>query len=504
MSKLKQSPKVSVELTAMVLLASVLSVLVSSVGHAQSTRYTLGSYCELVLNLSHMNHEPVAAKSLNDDWEKNCTKLDWEKNANSEYNGPINPLINSNPAKLRTNADMNENIETAQSIADVEGRFDTVRAVVNQMLSECRARAARAMAPSQGDMDSILAGLASESAGAKVESLCSRIPGYQTRGNQGQQEAAQTCQQFNGQCSSLLSDAEERLREMRGTVKETATMTQARGVIANSCQIMGSVGNEMQELVTGNTAKLNQSCSAARARVPNTVAKEDPKKDETKTSENNLSNPSLQDSSGLMGLNSQSQLGMGNSSEMPVFNGGVDASGATQMGALKGDGDRSSAGLNTSALILNADSLGEQATPYERKKHGQPNMNSANSGQGPQASSARASQADRKAGRTARGNFGTNVYSGIQASMGASGSRRGDGFPYEAQVGHSGSRMHSGHSQSHGTVDLRKFLPNAGDRRPSAATGPDGITGPHTNLFAKVHFRYKIVPLNVGRSARPN
>jgi hypothetical protein len=107
-----------------------------------------------------------------------------------------------------------------------------------------------------------------------------------------------------------------------------------------------------------------------------------------------------------------------------------------------------------------------------------------------------APKAGGKPGSTATGSgLNTKILSGFASAQCGAGGYRPSGGGYDSP-----STSAGGGASSNAAVDLKKFLPG-GQMDPARGiagiSGPDGITGPNSNLWEKVNIRYQEFSANL-------
>lgn len=474
---------------------------------------TLGTYCKVLetTRTQYVNNKEVAANLLAD-YKRNCSTLNWPENANSRYDGEINPYIGTDPDVVRTPEQINSLIENADNGMDVASRFGGARNAATNLVSECMAQSGKAMASSEGVYRRTMALMT----GDQFAQGCQQIPSYEQAANASLQTSQNLCGSYQRNCKELMDAADEVYRRVQATLPMTDLMTTDRAVGYNSCNVIGERVSELQRKVAQAKADLTNSCANARAQAQqaknNTaVAEESTARDRNRQDLYRQAAKVLPVLSQLLSApeNAALPVDLGNGQYQPsqlppsqtTGNSGYEAVG-------KGIGAQDSAPspAGGDSLILGEDPAFENST-YQKTQMGQslpgPGGGGAGSpavGNGRAGNSGEAGSGKKNAGRGQ--GFATGVYNG-HYGIGGMAARGSGGYaeapPARRLLGGQGRdpRLRTRSVPSLG-VDLRRFLPQwHGTRRAASMTGPDGITGPHSNLFQKVRIRYEWVPLNV-------
>lgn len=502
---------------------------------AAATEYTLGAYCQMLLQMqTRYSGNATARESLAADHRTYCADLDWTSNAHARYEGPVNPYISSNPDNVKGSVEIQQLVDNTAAQRTILEKYRAARESASQLMTECHARSARAFEAPKSDAADVLALLSGTPVESRINAGCNRIGGFEAGAEVAQQNARSQCQRLQEQCRSMVNSVDEYYRELRGTASFTEEMQVARSVAHNACNVMVDSALAQGLDVPRLRADLEGACADARRRLaaqppqapaptptPGAPPANEPNGGQNENFWTQAARVLPQALSLLNAATSEPAMDLATGEPLPA---GVSApayaaanEGAMAVGAVKGDDLTGGVDRSFNDPLLMGDGLEDPlAAPGRRSTTSTMPQQASGAGGTPGALSggagAGAGADARRRGPPAKSRFATDVYAGALGAGGARAGRvgaggypeapgargvrgtRGDGAP-AIGVAEMNSRFQAG---------LRRFLPRAGGaRQPTAAqaTGPDGITGPHSNLFWKISSRYQLVPLTLSPPA---
>lgn len=494
------------------------------------SQYSLGAYCQMLEQMqSRYSGNQSARQSLASDHSRYCAELNWSGNANDKFAGEINPYISQAPDNLKTMNDIDGLADQTAAQRTLLEKYRSAREHASQMMTECHARAARAFDPVKNESQILFGLLNGTATDVRVNNGCNGIANYATSADSATLSAKTQCETIQESCRNMVNAVDESQRETRGQAVINEEMRVARSVAYNACNVMVDSAIQQGPNVAQTKRDLDLACTSARRRLADAseprsstppVAKETPK---TEKGTDFWSQAAGMLPQALSLLNTASETGPVDFGAQPsgeivqnqIAFGGETAS-SMPVGAVKGEA--APAGVDRSGeLIMDGDLMPGQPTSENKgTSRMSPNASAGNAGGAPHAGSGgvNAAVAGRKAGGLPRSRLDTEIYAGLYGSGSSRGSAFGGG-------GHRGSESLRGMGRQRANegrgpkpvisvsemnarfqAGMRKFLPTAIGRQPTVAntTGPDGITGPHSNLFLKVSRRYQIVPTSMGPS----
>ncbi|MBX3018786.1 MAG: hypothetical protein KF767_12920 [Bdellovibrionaceae bacterium] len=498
----------------------LLLALLSPVFAGAQAQYTLGAYCRMLEQMqTRYSGNATARESLAADHTRYCADLDWNSNADTHFSGTVNPYLSNNPDNVAGAGEIRAFVERSETASSIIEKYRAARESATQLMTECHARSARSFEAPRAEAADVMALLTGEANATRVNSGCGRIGGFESGAEMAQSNARRQCEDLQAQCRSMVNAVDESFRELRGTGTTTPEMNVARSVAYNACNVMVDSALNQGLNISRTRADLDRACNDARRRLaeaPATPTPEAPKTAEKPATTGqggdfwSTAAQMLPQALSILNAANEPATDLATGETLPTTVAQQPAlyssdPGSLSPGAVKGDGlDNGSLSRSATDPIM----MGEEeplTAPGRRSVSGSmPQQASGVTGTPSASGLANAAGADarRRAGNARGSRFDTDVYAGALAGAGPS--RTGfaaGGYP-EAGKLRGRARPAAARGMSVAEVNarfqegLRKFLPTAAGRRPTALTptGPDGITGPHSNLFWKVSKRYQVIP----------
>jgi hypothetical protein len=484
---------------------SVVAIIFVVLGVVEVSADDRSTMCtRLQAGLKNYNEGTDGYESLSAEHARNCTPQgnfdDDTAYWKTKYPGEVeNHYLNARPSRIATTDEVGEKVREAlaKSQADQYGMFDDCKAVCASSEVNCRGTIANANSVGDGDYARV-SGLFNGNE-ASVNQGCNSISNYQATAESQMNLARTSCGTYKKQCDQVCENARTKSASSAYAANSTWMLMNENAGQAFSQGIITAMNNG-QSQISSKVQSLNEQCTSAKqqlaeARIDRDKARRDAA--EQRQTQNQLGN-ALQSLGSQLAGQDNSQMpydpGFGQQPYAPPVDNPTQYTAPGVMGAVKGEADFKSSGRYDDAGLLDAGLGGLPAR--ERKPHGQPQQQGGggSAGVGAGGGGGQANGANAKA-RAGRSRLDADVYKGSMSGGGpATGGRGGDGYPDEGQRGEGRGRA-AGSAVAAGNVrmvDLQKFLPQrlAVRRGVANTTGPDGITGPHTDLFKKVRSRY--------------
>lgn len=448
---------------------------------------------------------------LQEDLVTHCSitnEADWFK----PFEGKVNPVLQKAPETLRT---------ASQTQAEAERMIDedqsAIRASDNckhfcaEVTASCRSSIAVAESRYQSDYNRI-AGLFNGNQ-ASISQACNSVGSFESTANNAISSAVNGCSNQKQQCANICEKSKSLASQTAGPSATGGAPLPPRNAsattwieenhragdifIANIQQYV----HEAQQKAQANAQALSQQCQQAR----NKQTEQTETKQAEKKKDESSGGPSLQQiGQGLQALGQM--LGQDQTvpalpfqpinNPMPIMPNFQETSSPSQMYGVPRD-KGAPGSVNSNNQGVNLGGYDEPIAPRDRSQTGLAGgQGGGGGGAGVSSGGGSAPNAANKArGGGGRARLDSEVYKGFQggAAGSPSGFRGGDGYP-TVQMGPPGSVPRGGNLPTVNAkgVTLQKFLPSTWSVRRQVAntTGPDGITGPHTNLFNKIRVRY--------------
>lgn len=479
---------------------------------AIAAEMTLNRYCPILeRTMKNYDEDSEAFQELQRDVNAHCKRADGDVGYSktlAELGISQNRWIDRT-RQVQTTGEAAESAEDAIRDAgtDRNDLYHQCKMVCAQSESNCRG--ALANARDQADQDYRRINGLTGGNEASVNQACNSIPSFQSSSNELANRADQACQEYLRPCRDVCARADA-AAPVAGRSDNWVQINRQAGE-ASASSIPGHV-RSARDLFTSNVQALQNSCNNARAALQqkaadNKQAKEDQKKQD---STNQALGNALQSLGSALGSQTPPPaippIGMDlnqGSYQMPETYGSPSAS---SMGSAVKNTDGFNSKVNTSGDPLMLGDTPADMSNYQRSKLGrmaqQAGGGGAGLGGGGGGGGAGKQNARRGGGRS---RFDPDVLKGAQGGNGSAGTRGGNGYPDEMNGGTGAGRGRGGPGglaagANPNMVSLQKFLPGRMQIRRDVANtvGPDGITGPHTDLFKKVRTRYNDVILDNG------
>lgn len=492
-------------------MAWTLGSLFTAQGAVAANDMTLNQYCPILeRTMTNYDEGSQAFQDLQSDVNAHCKRVDGDAGFSkklSELNITQNRWIDHRRT-VQTSGEAAEKAQDAIRDAgnDRNALYHECKMVCAESESNCRG--ALANARSQADQDfRRIQGLTAGNE-ASVNQACNSIPTYQSSANDYANTASTACNGYQRTCKDVCARADAAATSSSGNENWMTINRQAGENSANSIPVHVQ---SVRDLFSSNVNALQTSCNNARnalqqQKAENKQAKDDQKKQD---STNQALGNALQSLGSALGQQTPPPA-------MPPM--GMDMNqGSYQQPEVYGSPSSSSLGTavkNTDGFNSKVDSSGNplmlgdppvDMSNYQKSRLSRMPQQSGGGGGGVGSGGgggAGKQQAARRGGGRSR--FDPDVLKGAQGGNGSAGARGGNGYPDEMEGGAGGNgrgrRGTLADGSNPNTVSLQKFLPGRIQVRRDVANtvGPDGITGPHTDLFKKVRVRYNDTVLDNG------
>lgn len=463
---------------------------------------TYAEACD-ALKVALKYHDPQGSnyESISNYQAAKCNTVNWQPGtATSEFPEDINYFLSLTPDKVDEPGRAKENAQAELAQAqDIAQRFDACKRQSVKAQTDCQASISQFGQVYSNDYSTLSGRLASASNQSSVENACSAISGFEGRVTSAVNQGLQACESYKSQCPSFCEPIIQEYNRMNGPFDETTKGwidTNIR-VAGDACNRIGDVMTNAQTSAQNTVNNLRNQCQAARRSL------NEEKQAKSQDSDNNQ----------MLRQAGQALQALGQAMQQPqttpmypypqtpiapeLATGYSTSQGELNPGVSKGANYKGGTPTPNDAGLLMNDESGA-AGPYEKSRKSAMTAPASAGGAGPQASTRGApdAQKNRRAagGRAA---IDSDILKGYYGGAGGPGGFRvGGGYPGApvAGPGTAGGRPLPKVGAPGGAVDLSRFAPKWIVRRDVAtATGPDGITGPHTDLFKKVRNRYEAV-----------
>lgn len=398
----------------------------------------------------------------------------------------------------------------ASNSSAVEGGAGDPCSTLNQQIETCQETSQEAVDSScnpqaNGQLSSVMSmaraatNQMSATSAASIEAACSSMGDLASKANIALLAFEGLCQVSQTGCSDACEQADLMAKSYRSTCPsvDTSSIPVSKRRCTRASVALSDAGNQIQSLMA---QKMNaQQCKNLTANSIKKFCKDNPGNPLCASAKNvNCSDPAVAQSDVVCICNS-------NPRDPRCMAGRVSTASANSVTQMNGGLDSSSAkgkSGNVSNFSLTGDGSGDGIGPMPSGMSGLPGFNSRSAGASRNLSGAvgtSQSPGDRGHGGSTVG-YNTTVNNGYYGGGAGSGLGRvsttsgGAGNRVGAQTRFNGKL--DGRMGAQNKLDLRQFLPG-GRLDPSRVlagiSGPDGITGPNTDLWLKVNNRYRAV-----------
>lgn len=484
----------------------------ASVQSAQAAEYNYSRYCD-TLRYSAKNYSPDSEgyKSLMNENQQLCTEpasntAYWTQ----DYEGPVNPFLKRAPEVAATDLSVGEIEKQAkQNVGNAEAAFANCHDVASKAAVSCDSSLASAQKTYMSDYNRI-ASLANGNS-ASVNQACGSISSFENTARSNLSSSVDSCQQLRSNCRLACENADSAYREMRGQVQLSDTAKRFRNDGMTSCGNIERQVSTAQNEVAAKATDLNNACQDGKKRLQAEKEDNQKKNEEEKKQAKADAQRNNQLGQALASLGNA----FANQAPSNIPYGAVDSSSYSMPTNYSGSGSglgnisNGNSSGSTAVTTPGGDMLMDGLTDgpdkgYQKSRMGQNPQRGGGGGGGVSAGGGgggAAAAAKRRGGSGRSSKLDTDIFRGQQSgATNGSQARSGGGYP-EAKIGSGGRVAGNNGRLSPQMVNLQRFLPTWAGRRDlasSQASGPDGITGPHSDNFKKVRAHYDRTILDIG------
>lgn len=336
--------------------------------------------------------------------------------------------------------------------------------------------------------------------GASIQAACSKMAGLSAAANSAVAAYRMTCNSAIGKCRSACGSLKDFIASnptctasgFEGTMGTNPLILQAAETDADKCSNFENKVQEASQAINNLSNTMNNASQCAALTAGDTAAVPDICK----------ANPNLPGCAAAGPVDcSKPEMATNkvcvcsrNPTDPMCLN--ESTMGSRQMGSVDSSSRLNSKGVDSAGI---GDLPGLPGISPGKPGSGGP----GEAVEGRQGGSANLSGAG---GGGAGGDFGSSSGAGEEATGGGhavtagfygAGGGGSAGAPGSATGGVEGHRAWTGSSAGGSGPNLRQFLPGGKFdpkiRGPAGAAGPDGITGPHSNIWMKIQNRYQVV-----------
>lgn len=459
---------------------------------AEASAYTYSHACTAIeMHRGRFSEESQAYREIDRLLSDRCRNYDWNRAGAADAVFPGSP--GSVDEVLRRTPPANA--DTASRTPEVS----TQEANAAQMYEECKMRAVRQQGDcmieiqnvAQRNIDAyrvLSSRLALSADGPSLENACLGISSYESSAQSAIQIAIGACQNHRQECLSSCAQADRAFRQeidISPSIQKWITVD--KQVAASSCSVIDQYISEARSQPSAQARDLSSQCAAARQRLNEDEQAMD--KNLMKQVGQALQMLSQDLAKPQMPLPTEGPLqrsyGMSSENIQPLESSFVNI----------GKGPSQSPNSIPENSVLPSG----RAAPADYKASGRKLMKAPNgtaSSLGNFRSKGPVVQSDSRKNQRVGSMEILNGYYGDPSGY----SRRPSGaglFDSSDQSSGRNSRLVGNLPHKGSSTDLTQFMPVGGRlRRIPLSTGPDGITGPHTDLFKKVRIRYESTFVN--------